>query len=327
MASFSNRNNVWQVRIRVKGQPTLTKSFDTHKEAQRWATVTESQICRNEFVDTKSASLTSLGDLIQRYMLEVTPLMKSATTDLIKLAAIRRAAISQRKLTNLTPQIVAAHRDERLSEVANGTVIRELAYLSAIINHGRREWGVNINNPVLMVRKPISPQGRQRILNVHEQEAVLAALEPMGRRNKYMHPIVSLALETAMRRGELLSLKWENINKTDQTVLLEDTKNGDRRTVPLSTKALRILQSISSAGTGAVFPISAGNVFARFKYAVKKVGLKDVRFHDLRHTAITQMSTKLPNVIELSSVTGHRNLAMLKRYYHPDAKVLARKLG
>ena len=150
---------------------------------------------------------------------------------------------------------------------------------------------------------------------MHEQEAVLAALEPMGRRNKYMHPLVSLALETAMRRGELLSLKWENINKTDQTALLEDTKNGDRRTVPLSTKALRILQSISSAGTGAVFPISAGNVFARFKYAVKKVGLKDVRFHDLRHTAITQMSTKLPNVIELSSVTGHRNLAMLKRYY------------
>ena len=140
MASYSNRNNVWQVRIRVKGQPTLTKSFDTHKEAQRWATVTESQICRNEFVDTKSASLTSLGDLIQRYMLEVTPLMKSATTDLIKLAAIRRAAISQRKLTNLTPQIVAAHRDERLSKVANGTVIRELAYLSAIINHGRRDF-------------------------------------------------------------------------------------------------------------------------------------------------------------------------------------------
>jgi integrase len=327
MASLQCRNNVWQVRIRIKGQPTVSKSFRTHKEALNWASVTEGQIGRNEFIDSKSASLLSLGDLIQRYMQEVTPLMKGATTDLIKLAAIRRAAISQRRLTALTPQVVARHRDERLAKVSNGTVIRELAYLSAIINHGRREWGINIVNPILMVRKPVSPQGRQRVLSSNEQEAVLAALEPSGRRNRFMHSLVGLALETAMRRGELLSLKWENINLIDQTALLEDTKNGDRRVVPLSTKAVSILQSVSAGGTGTIFPIEAGNVFARFKHAVKSAKLNDVRFHDLRHTAITQMSTKLPNVIELSSVTGHRNLAMLKRYYHPDAKALAKKLG
>jgi integrase len=130
-----------------------------------------------------------------------------------------------------------------------------------------------------------------------------------------------------MRRGELLGLRWENIDLARQTALLPDTKNGTPRTVPLSTAAVELLKSLPRNISGEVFPIKYFTLDAAFKRAVKRAGLKDFHFHDLRHTAITAMAVKLPNLIELSAVTGHKSLAMLKRYYHPDVEMLARKLG
>jgi integrase len=238
-----------------------------------------------------------------------------------------RKPIARWSLANLNASRIAAYRDERLKQVSNGTVIRELAYLSSIINHARREWGINTPNPVQHVRKPPSPAGRTRKLSGDERSSLLAALEPKGRQNIWTRLIVILALETAMRRSELLSLRWENIDLTCQAALLPDTKNGTPRTVPLSTAAVELLESLPRNISGEVFPVKYFTLDAAFKRAVKRAGLKDFHFHDLRHTAITAMAEKLPNLIELSAVTGHKSFSMLKRYYHPDVHTLARKLG
>jgi integrase len=230
-------------------------------------------------------------------------------------------------MKSLTPQNIAKHRDERFKEIAPATVTRELSYFSSIINHARREWGIHINNPVALVAKPKNTQGRARIMDNTETNALFDALRPAGRKSIWMLPLVKLALETAMRRSELLGLHWKHIDLERRTIFLQLTKNGTSRTVPLSTHAIQILTEIPRMIDGRVFPISHEVVSQAFNRARKQAGVKDIRFHDLRHMAITRMAEKLPNLIELSAVSGHKSLAMLKRYYHPNPELLAEKLG
>ena len=327
MASFRQHGNGWQGRIRRRGYPDITKTFETKADAEKWARALESEIDKGQFANVSEAQRTTLGDLIARYLAEVTPTMKGATEDTIRLKAIMRKPIARWGMANLSAARIAAYREERLQEVSAGTVIRELAYLSAIINHARREWGINVPNPVQMVRKPQSPQARSRVLTDEEVSKLLMALEPTGRRGHWTKPAVQLALATAMRRGELLSLRWENIDLQGRTAFLPDTKNGDSRTVPLSSIAVQVLAELPRHISGVVIPVKYFTLDAAFKRGVRRAGLVGVRFHDLRRTAITRMAEKLPNVIELAAVSGHKSLMVLKQYYRPSASGLAQKLG
>lgn len=327
MASFRQRNGKWQARVIRDGYPGQTKTFESKVDAEKWARAIESEIDKGQFINISEAQRNTLGDLIARYLVEVTPSMKGASEDTIRLKAIMRKPIAQWSMANLSAARIAAYRDERLKEVTGGTVIRELAYLSAIINHARKEWGINVINPVLMVRKPPTPQARTRVLTDEEISQLLHALEPIGRRSHWTKPAVQLALSTAMRRGELLSLRWEHVDLQARTAFLPDTKNGDSRTVPLSSVALQVLSAMPRHISGVVLPVKAFSLDAAFKRAVKRTALEDIRFHDLRRTGITRMAEKLPNVIELAAVSGHKSLMVLKRYYQPKAEALALKLG
>jgi integrase len=327
MASFRQRGNKWQARIKRDGFPDQVKSFEAKAEAERWARSVESEMDRGSYVSYTEAQKTTLADLIQRYMAEVLPSMKGAPEDSIRLRAICRRPICKNSIAALTPAKIAAYRDLRLTEVAPGTVVRELAYLSSIINHGRREWGIHANNPVALVRKPTQPKGRERVLTLAERERLLVELQPTGRRNVWMLSVVLLALETGMRRSELLALRWGDINLDRRTATLHMTKNGESRVVPLSTSAVQTLTTMPRSICGAVFPITACALAANFDKAVERAKLPDLHFHDLRHTAITHMATKLPNLIELAAVSGHKSLKMLQRYYHPRSEDLAIKLG
>lgn len=327
MASFRQRNGKWQARVIRDGYPDQTKTFQSKADAEKWARAIESAIDKGQFVTTTEAHRTTLSDVIARYLVEITPTMKGATEDAIRLKAILRKPIAKWSMANLSAARIAAYRDERLKEVSAGTVIRELAYLSSIINHARREWGINVSNPVQMVRKPQSPQARSRVLTDDEIGKLLHALEPQGRRSHWTKPAVQLALETAMRRGELLSLRWEYIDLQARTAFLPDTKNGESRTVPLSSAAAQVLSELPKHISGAVIPVKFFSLDAAFKRACKRAGLQEVRFHDLRRTAITRMADKLPNVIELAAVSGHKSLMVLKRYYRPAPIDLAKKLG
>jgi len=327
MASLRQRGGKWQARVIRDGYPDQTKTFETKADAEKWARSVESEIDKGYFVSINEAQRTSLGDVIARYLVEVTPTMKGAAEDTIRLNAIMRKPIARWSMMNLSAAQIANYRDERLKEVSAGTVIRELAYLSAIINHARREWGINVPNPVQMVRKPQSPQARSRVLTDEEVSKLLQALEPTGRKSHWTKPIVQLALATAMRRGELLSLRWENIDLQNRTAFLPDTKNGDSRTVPLSTAAVQVLSVLPRNISGVVFPVKFFTLDAAFKRGVRRACLEGIRFHDLRRTAITRMAEKLPNVIELAAVSGHKSLMVLKRYYRPTASELAQKLG
>lgn len=327
MATFRFRGNRWQARVRRIGHPDLTKSFNNRSDAERWARSAETDMDRGAFLDQREAMRLTVRDLLARYVAEVVITRPHAKLHTFRFEAMAKRPIGKLNLVALTPSAIASYRDQRLREVTAGSVIRELACISAIVNHARKEWGISIINPVPLVRKPTAPKGRDRQLSPDELARLMRALEPTGRRSMWIQPLVMLALETAMRRGELLALRWSDIDLTSRTATLLDTKNGDKRVVPLSSRAIAVLQSMPRNIGGVVFPINGFTVSAAFDRALERAEITDFHFHDLRHMAVTELSKKLPNVIELAAVSGHRSLKMLQRYYHPKATDLALKLG
>lgn len=328
MASIRNRKGVWQARITRKGQTSVSKSFLSKQDAERWARQIESEIDRGTYTNTSLAERTLFKDIIERYIQEVTLQTRSMKEDRYRLGAMMRHWIGGLTMIQLTPAKVAQYRDERLKIVSAGAVIRELAYISSIVNHSRREWGINMTNPVPFVKKPPSPQGRNRTLSNDELERLLKACTPRVKNgNIWVLPIVKFALASAMRRGEILGLHWHEVDFQKRTAHIPLTKNGLPRTVPLSSEAIEILNSLPRSINGKVFPINGPNLSVIFDKARGIAKLDDFHFHDLRHMAITRIAEKLPNLLELAAVSGHRSLSMLKRYYHPDAELLAKKLG
>lgn len=327
MASIRERSGAWQARVRRDGYPVEVKSFGTRLEALKWARHLETSMDSGSYMSRSGADKKLLREVLQRYADEVTPTKRGHRDEVIRIKALQRAKLAAFALEKLTPSVVAAFRDDRLRNVKAGAVIRDLSLLSSVINHARREWGATIANPCLLVKKPPSPPGRTRVLSADEEKRLIAAVAPTERRNPEMMPLVQLALQTAMRRGELLALEWHHIDLKAQTAHLPISKNGRPRCVPLSTAAVSVLGGLQGNREGHVFSISAYALAAAFKRATGRALLPYLRFHDLRHTATSRMADRLPNVIELAAVTGHQSLQMLKRYYHPSASALARKLG
>lgn len=182
------------------------------------------------------------------------------------------------------------------------------------------------------IRLPPHTKARDRRLqpggNGAEDEETRLLAACRAARNPFLLPIVRLALETAMRRSELVRLRWEHIDLNRQIARLPDTKNGEARTVPLSSIAVRVLRALPRSLHGQVFPGLTGEAVKRaYIRAVRRGGIADLRFHDLRHEAITRLFEKGLNIMEVASITGHRDLRMLRRYTYLKAEDLAMKLG
>ena len=231
--------------------------------------------------------------MFERYLAEVTPHKKGADQERYVLRGFARSRLAEYCPGGLTPAAIREWRDQRLREVAPATVNRGLAVLSHVIEHARREWGIDLPmNPVASVSRPKNARGRTRRLVGDEETWLLAACA--GGRAPYLRDLVLIALETAMRRSELLSLCWEDIDLERATARLRDSKNGEPRTVPLSLRAReRLRQMRPVAGVGPVWPDATGTgVLQAFRRAINRAGLKDLRFHDLRHEAASPLVRK-----------------------------------
>ena len=327
MASVRKRSNKWQARVTRKGYPAETKTFLTKADAERWSRQLESEMDRGRFVSRAEAERMTFFEVLDLYMKEVSPTKRSGKDEIIRLKAMQRHKMARLRMTAITAKAIGEYRDERLQSCKAGTVVRELGMLSSIINHCIKEWGLAIQNPVSQIRKPAMPQGRDRVLSESEEQRLLEAFTPIKNRNHYMRPMVIVAIETAMRRGEILGLQWEHVNLKKRTAYLPITKNGEPRTIPLSSRAVKTIQQMPRSIDGRVFAINAAAMETCFKRGRERALLPDIHFHDLRHTATTRLAGKLSNILELSAITGHKELRMLKRYYHPKAEDLAKKLG
>lgn len=324
MASFRFRNNRWQARVQRKEQKDLAKSFLNKSDAIQWARSIEIEIDRGTYINTDYAQKTLFKEILQKYLDDVAPYLRSADNQIIRVRKLMKYPIAEVNMAHLSPKHMADYRDERLKVIKPNTVIRELAILSSVINLARREWGLNIINPVTMIKKPSSTQGRDRILNDEELGRLFTELEKISPWHK---PLAEFALETAMRRGELMALLWANVNFDKCVAYLPLTKNGDSRYVPLSRKAIKILKALPRDIEGRVFPLNKQTVSILFLRATRRAKLLDVHFHDLRHMAITRLASKFSNPMEIAAISGHKSLSMLKRYTHIKAEDLVQKLG
>lgn len=294
---------------------------------------------------TEGARPVSLADLITRYMAEVTPHKKNARSERSILASWRVWERSVCPADGVGAADVAAWRDKRLGQGASpGTVRNALAALSAVYRHAALDWGMHrLENPVMRLRRP--PPGKARSRRVTETE--LCAIKTHTGSDD-LPPLIDLAVETGMRLSELVNLRWEYVNFPDRTVHLPDTKNGESRTVPLSSASIRILEVLRSGRVtrihGRLFSVLPNAVTVAFRRAVKRArtayvkevsgrGIADdgsfvnLRFHDLRHEAVSRLFERGLNVLEVGTISGHKTLQMLKRYTHLKATELAKKLG
>jgi len=333
VATFRKRGpRQWQAQVRKRGYPLQTKTFETHAAAQVWARATEYVMDQGLFLSRAEAESTKLKELLERYLEEITPLNKGAGPEGARIKALLRHPLVQRYVAGMRGVDVARYRDERLKKVSTGTAKRGLVILSHLFEVARKEWGIHVHNPVRDIRLPPHARARERRLQTDatgcdsEEARLLAAYREA--RNPWLLSVVRLATETAMRQGELVGLRWEHIDLTRRTAHLPDTKYGESRTVPLSSTAVNVLRDLPRGLHGKVFPgLTTEAVKRAWLRAVRRAGIENLRFHDLRHEATTRLFEKGLNIVEVASITGHKDLRMLRRYTHLKAEELAKKLG
>ena len=326
MATFRKRNGKWHVQIRKAGCPQITKSFTQKKDAQLWANKLELKIEAHGSIPIYEDHLKTLGDILSRYKNDITSAKRGAIPEASRLDKILRNDIACIRLDRLSAGHIAGYRDQRLGEVSATSVIKELMLLSHALDTAKREWGANIQeNVVRQITKPKPDKPRDRRLNPNELELLLKSCRDSW--SIWLEPLVIVAIETAMRRGELLGLNWDDIDFNTSLLRLDQTKNGTKRDVPLSFKAVAKLESIPKHISGSVFPVSIDALRGLWNRACKRAGITDLHFHDLRHEATSRFFEKGLNVMEVATITGHKDLRMLQRYTHLRAEDLAKKLG
>lgn len=284
----------------------------------------------------------TFGQALERYKAEESPSKRGSEQEIFRIAAWSRHPLSEKLLSEIKrTDLVDWRRMEearigpRGTTISPSTIRNKIAIISALYEYARSEWGmIELVNPVRGMRLPKNRRGRDVRLTDQQVDRLLKEARREGRA-PYLFSAASLATLTAMRQGELLAARWENWNG-GRVLNIHMTKNGESRAIPLSKAAYVVLSDWwTKAGqptTGPVFPgVVRSSIVRAWMNCVRAVRKNDpsfphVTFHDLRHVAATRLSKKLPNVLELSAVTGHKSLQVLKRYYNPDPEDLARKL-
>jgi integrase len=330
MATYRKRGSTWRAEI-AKNGVRLSGSFGSKAEAVAWATEKEAELGRGGAV-APVANNKTFADALRRYQLEVSPTKKGARWESLRLAVILQLEWASERISRITPDHLAKWRDGRLKAVKASTVNRELNLISAVFEHARREWKWLAINPVRDVRRPTNPRPRDRRITQSEENAMLRCLgyersQVPVTLQQHLAAAFLLALETGMRQGEILGLTWDRVFMRQRFVRLEMTKNGDTRNVPLSSAAVRLLELQPRVlGEPRCFQIESASADALWRKARTKAKIKDLRFHDSRHEAITRLAKRL-DVLDLARMIGHRDPKSLMIYYNATASELASRLG
>jgi integrase len=330
MATIRKLRGRWQAQVRRRGMKPRAKSFDSKSEAERWARDLETQVDRfGAAPDTKILESTTLGDLLLRYQREITPKKRGHVQESQRIDVLLRHDLAHRTLIGLSAADLAAYRDERLQTVSPATALREIAILSHVLEVAMRDWGLPLaRNPAKAIRRPQINNARERRLRSDEEARLLAACDTG--RTPCMKTLLIVASDSGMRRGELLGLRWSDLALDRGIASLTLTKNGSARQVPLTVRAMAALRSLqidAFTPDDRVFPLSAGALEQAWRRLCERAGISGLRFHDLRHEAVSRLFEKGLNVVEVATISGHRELKMLKRYTHLDAGDLVARVG
>ncbi len=345
-------SGTWKAVIRKTGFPTTTKTFRLKRDAEDWARTTEDEMVRGMYVKRAPAEKLLFAAAIDRYLAEVTPSKRPFTQAGEKhRAATLKKHFGKYSLAGITAELVAKYRDERLAGLdrldadgnpkprAANSVRLELALIGHLFTVAIKEWGLGlIYNPVLNIRRPSPGAGRNRRLSAKEESTLFALIDQYS--NPMLRWIARIAIETGMRSSEIGTLKLDQVDLTKRVVLLKQTKNTTQRTVPLSKKATELFtEAVANPTrpkkeTSLVFFGEPGKDEKRRPYNFNKAwreikakaGMPDLHFHDLRHEAVSRFVEAGLSDQEVSAISGHKSMQMLKRYTHLRAEDLVAKL-
>ena len=314
------RGNRSQARVAVQGYPEQVKSFENEAEAYAWGAEVESRIKEGGYAEPDR---TTLQGALSRYEAENITHKKGAAKESSIIRQISLHPVATLKLDKVKGADIAGYRDGMKAKgYAPATIARHLAVLSNLFNIARREWALEISNPVEVVRKPIVRNARTRRLNAGELEKIIESTE-----SNELGAIVRMAIETCMRRGELVALRWCDVDFTRRVACLADTKNGESRTVPLSPTAIQILQALPRRINGRVFGMTADSITQAFERACNRAGVSGLRLHDLRREGVSRLFERGWSIPDVACVSGHKTWSQLARYTSIKAEELAKKLG
>ena len=345
MATISKRGDYqYRVQIRRGGYPPVYKTFIYLADAEVWARSVESQMDQGTYQENTQADSVTIESLANDYIEDITPLKKNAKEDK-RLMNVVVKEFGQYHLSNIKSTMVKGWIDRMKKEgKAGSTINHHLSTLSVLIDTAMKEWGYKLpENPCKMVKRMPEGKPRDRRLLPGEEERIV--FECINSRNKFVSAAMKLSIETGMRQGEIFGLLWENVDLKKAVAKTIDTKNGEDRSVPLSTRAIAIFHSLPKATEGKVMKCSQHGVASSLRNAIARARtkylneccetgkppvkgfLENLRPHDLRHEAASRFFEMDLDIMEVASITGHKTLQMLKRYTHLKAENLAKKLG
>lgn len=333
MATIESRRaddgtTTYRAKVRLKGHPPVSGTFQRITDAKRWIQSTEAAIREGRYFKTAEAKRHTLADLIDRYQREVLPYKPKNGANTQHHLRYWKARLGTYALADVTAALIVQGRNELLASktrrdtpMANATVVRYMASLSHAFTVAVKDWQWLDDSPMRKVSKPREPRGRERFLSDDERDQLLQACKAST--SRFLYTVVVLALSTGMRRGEIMSLRWSQIDLPRGRVLLYETKNGTSRAVPLSGLAHTLVSALTKVrriDTDVVFYSNMGNqpvdLTKPWTTAISKAGLTDFRFHDLRHSAASYLAMNGATTIEIAAVLGHKTLQMVKRYSH-----------
>ena len=332
----------YQAEIRIKGCKPVYETFDKKTDAQIWAGDIESKLKRGFRIKDNQAKKHTLAELIDRYIADILPERKKDQQKIKMQLLWWKEHLGEYLLSEISPSLIAQYRDKLFKEPINrkksdkrsaSTVLKYMCSLSIALKKAINEWEWLDTNPLDKVEKKRATRGRTRFLSDKEQENLLNICKDAS--NKHLYLLVVLALATGARRGEIMNLTWDNVKLDIETPMLYfmETKNGENRAVPLTAFGLDVMKEYSK-----VRNIKSNLVFARpggeavmdlrwqWEEAVKKAKLENFTFHDLRHTAASNLAMDGAGLIEIAEILGHKTMAMVQRYSHLTKKHTAKVL-
>ena len=325
-----SHGNTYRAKIRLKGFPVQSASFERLTDARKWVQQTESVMREGRHFKTTKSKRHTLAELIDRYIRDVLPNKPKSAYDQTQQLKRWKAEIGDYSLADVTPSLLAEYRDILGQEITRhgkprspASVVRYLAALSHAFTIAAKKWGWMEDNPMRKVTKPKESRDRVRFLSDDERVRLLKACNES--RNSYLYPVVVLALSTGMRQGEIMGLTWDNVDLNRGRAILFETKNNVRRAVAITGHALELLKELSSVrriDSNYLFPARGNNTLkpivlrTPWEAALKKADIQDFRFHDLRHSAASYLAMNGASLAEIAEVLGHKTLEMVKRYAH-----------
>lgn len=328
----------YRARIRIQGMPDESASFPTRTHAKEWARKKESEMKEARYFPRNEGKNRTFAHFVDHYIEKILPKNPDAYTKQKQLMLWWKSHLGSYYLSHITPSMIAELRDQLLRETTRlyklrsaSTVNRYLAALSQAFNMGIKELGWLKENPVLFIQRPKENKARERFLSKEEVSKLLLACRLS--KSPYLYAIVLFAISTGARRGEILHLKWTDVDTVQRIAIFRETKNGETRSVSLSSSLMdclneeRLKRVILSPY---IFPNLTGknpaDITSAWKNAVARAGLKNLRFHDLRHTTASHLAMSGASTLEIAAILGHKTLEMVRRYSHLTTSVTAQAL-